>query len=317
MSKVGGNRNFGYGKTMAWAGKQALRDRYGDGHHGSVAAHAERWARFAEWAKETCGIRDARNVDSKTVRAFGESLAQQVREGAASVNYAHNLLSTTNVMLEALRGDRRVRVSPTALVGERTHVRTTPPSGLRRAAVYECADALRARGHERAACVVELARDFGLRIREASLLDVRAATGQAFSHGKVNITQGTKGGRGQRVDRWAPVSKPALATLLRARAVQGHNRNLIPSRLTWRQWNDHLHHVWAHVRGAYDLGKLHDLRAAYACERYQTLTGHPAPALAGRRLADRDLDRNAREVIAQELGHGRSDVVAAYVGGHR
>ena len=30
MGKVGGNRNFGYGKKMAWAGGQALRDRSSD-----------------------------------------------------------------------------------------------------------------------------------------------------------------------------------------------------------------------------------------------------------------------------------------------
>lgn len=37
MRKVGGHRNFGYGKQMAWAGKQALKDRHGDGHYGTAA----------------------------------------------------------------------------------------------------------------------------------------------------------------------------------------------------------------------------------------------------------------------------------------
>jgi len=32
MGRVGGERNFGYGKQMAWAGKNALSERYGDGH---------------------------------------------------------------------------------------------------------------------------------------------------------------------------------------------------------------------------------------------------------------------------------------------
>lgn len=31
MGKIGGRRNFGYGKQMAWAGKNALADRYGEG----------------------------------------------------------------------------------------------------------------------------------------------------------------------------------------------------------------------------------------------------------------------------------------------
>ncbi len=65
MGKVGGHRNFGFGKKMAWAGKQALRERYGDGHHRSVAAHAERWARFVGWARDNCAIRDARQVNNR------------------------------------------------------------------------------------------------------------------------------------------------------------------------------------------------------------------------------------------------------------
>ena len=31
MDKVGGNRNYGYGKQLAWAGKNALADYYGEG----------------------------------------------------------------------------------------------------------------------------------------------------------------------------------------------------------------------------------------------------------------------------------------------
>ena len=58
MGKVGGNCNFGFGKKMAWASKQALRESYGDGHHRSVAAHAERRAHFVGWARDCCAIRD-------------------------------------------------------------------------------------------------------------------------------------------------------------------------------------------------------------------------------------------------------------------
>ena len=43
MNRAGSHRNFGYGKQMAWAGKRALRDRYGDGRYGTVAGHAECW----------------------------------------------------------------------------------------------------------------------------------------------------------------------------------------------------------------------------------------------------------------------------------
>jgi hypothetical protein len=36
--------------------------------------------------------------------------------------------------------------------------------------------------------------------------------------------------------------------------------------------------------------------------------------MAGRRLVNKETDRSARQRIAQELGHGRIEVVSAYVG---
>lgn len=42
MGNVGGNRNYGYGKQLVWAGKNALADRYGQGHFSTRATHEER-----------------------------------------------------------------------------------------------------------------------------------------------------------------------------------------------------------------------------------------------------------------------------------
>jgi hypothetical protein len=165
--------------------------------------------------------------------------------------------------------------------------------------------------------MVEVARALGLRLREASLLNARVALGQVKKHGAVNITAGTKGGRGHRVDRWVPVSGAAIGCLVRAAKAQGQGHNLISPELSWRQWNSKVHHVWAAVRDDYGLKKIHDLRAAYACERYQQLTGSAAPVVAGRLCTDRSTDRAARQTIAQELGHGRIEVVATYIGGAR
>ena len=200
MAKVGGGRNFGFGKQMAWAGKQALRERYGDGHYATVA---------------------------------------------------------------------------------------------------------------------ELARELGLRAREASMLDSRTALRQATTHRAVNITAGTKGGRGHRVDRWVPVSEGTLEVLERAVTAQGTTRNLIPAQMSRRQWHHHLHHTWSATADRFGLGKLHDLRASYACERYAAITGTRAPVCGGHRTVERDRDRNARLIIAEELGHARIDIVATYIGGAR
>lgn len=317
MSKVGGRRNFGYGKRMEYAGKQALRDRYGNGHHGTTAGHAERWQRFVAWCRDECEIRDARSVDRDVVQSYGHSLASRVAADKLAVSYAQNLLSTVNVVLETMRGDRQVRVAPAALVGQRSQARTNPPTGLDRKVVHRCANQLRQNGHERIAAVVEVARALGLRLREASLLDARIALNQAQKYNAVNITAGTKGGRGHRVDRWVPISRSGVTSLTRAVLAQGECRNLLPTDLSWKQWNSYVHHVWSTVRHNHGLKTIHDLRAAYACERYQQLTGLPAPVVAGKRQADRETDQAVRETIALELGHARIDVVAAYIGGAR
>ena len=317
MNKVGGRRNFGYGKQMEWAGKQALRDRYGNGHYGTAASHAERWRQFVSWCRDERGIRDANSVDKGIVSEYGQELAEKVATDQLSTAYAQNLLSTVNVVLEAMRGDRRIRVAPAKLIGQRTRVRTDPPAGLDAKTVRQCADRLRMNGHQEIAAMVEVARSLGLRLREASMLNARAALGQAKKHGAVNITAGIKGGRGHRVDRWVPVSGAAIGCLVRAAKVQESSRNLIPPELSWKQWNTRVHHVWAKVREDYGLTKIHELRAAYACERYRQLTGSAAPVVAGRRYVNRTIDRAARQTIAQELGHSRIDVVAAYIGGAR
>lgn len=303
MSKVGGRRNFGYGKRMEYAGKQALRDRYGNGHHGTTAGHAERWQRFVAWCRDECEIRDARLVDRNVVHSYGHSLASRVAADKLAVSYAQNLLSTVNVVLETMRGDRQVRVAPAALVGQRSQARTNPPTGLDQNVVHGCTNQLRQNGHERIAAVVEVARALGLRLREASLLDARAALNQAEKYKAINITAGTKGGRGHRVDRWVPISRSGVTSLTRAVLVQGECRNLLPTDLSWKQWNSYVHHVWSTVRHDHGLKTIHDLRAAYACERYQQLTGVPAPVVAGKRQADRETDQSVRETIALELGH--------------
>ncbi len=333
MGKVGGERNFGYGKQMAWAGKNALADRYGDGHydaHGSAsvaggrrpgatgtqAAHSERWQQFCDYARDQ-EVRDVRQVTEELVASYGESLQQQVEASEMAVSYAQNLLSSVNVVLETMRGDTTLRVSPSEMVGERSSVRQEAPTGMERERLQQATSELRERGEECVAAVAELARELGLRFREASLIDSRAALEQAAEKGAVNITEGTKGGRGHVVDRWVPVAPESSSALQSAVEIQGDGRNLIPQENNYAQWRDHAYHAWSQVARDNELKGFHDLRAAYACERYEQLTGSPAPVISGERLVDKAIDRSARETISADLGHGRVDVVSAYVGSAR
>ena len=67
------------------------------------------------------------------------------------------------------------------------------------------------------------------------------------------------------------------------------------------------------------LDRMHGLRHSYAQRRYEELTGGKAPTAGGpprRALSGpaKRADTAARLAIARELGHGRIEVAAQYLG---
>jgi len=313
MGNIGGTRNYGYGKQLAWAGKNALADRYGQGHFSTRATHEDRWNQFACYLKEQC-INDARKIDKTTVQQYAQYLKQLVNSGDVRVAYAQNILSTVNVVLETMRKDNALTIKPAQHVGERTSVRSKAPRTDDRRQLIKPILTLSANNEGRVAAIALLARDFGLRFKEASMLDTKKALQQANRLGRINITQGTKGGRGKGQDRWVTVNNSNLETLKQAKTLQGNEKNLIPQNKTYVQWRDHAYYQWRIATKGSEIKGFHDMRAAYACERYQEITGYPAPVIAGGRQAPKPIDTQARLILSQMLGHNRLDVIAAYIG---
>jgi len=305
MGTYASKKNFGFGRAMEYAGRNALRDIYGGGHYATVAAHAQRWEKFCGWAREQ-GIRDAVAIDKATIERFAETL-----QGHA-ISYRHNVISSLNTVMYALRGDRVVSVSPKQLAGAgRTRYRQTAPSGMDRGQVGKAADALRSKGLSRAASVVELARDLGVREKEAALGDLKRWAREAKTLGKVNIQEGTKGGR--TAERWVPVTEKArqsISTALSIAKASGSQNLLCGDR--WIDFKKAEIEKSRSILKDHGIDKIHDLRAAYACERYRELTGHDAPVFGDK--ADKEADEQARAVIAHELGHGRAEIASAYIG---
>ena len=315
MGNVGGKRNYGYGKQLAWAGKNALADRYGQGHFSTRATHEDRWNKFAQYLK-TQGINDARKIDKPTVLNYAEHLKQLVSSGDVRVAYAQNILSTVNVVLETMRKDSVLSIKPAQYVGERSNVRSEAPRTDDCSYFQKPIKELHARNEYRVAIAALLARDFGLRFKEASMLDANKALKQASRLNRINITQGTKGGRGKGQDRWVPINSQNLETLKQAKIIQGKDKNLIPSNKTYIQWRDHAYYQWriANQAANAQIKGFHDMRAAFACERYQEITGYLAPVITGQRQASKAIDIQARLILSQMLGHNRIDVIAAYIG---
>ncbi len=312
MGVYDSERNFGFGKQIGWAGREALREAFGDGHYATVAAHSARWNRFTSWLRGR-GIDDACSITLSALQDYADEIKNGVESGDIKVAYAQNLLSSVNVVLESLRGDRQIRVEPAHIVGRRSAIRVEPPTTCDWARVTDGLAALRGAGCQRAAIVLELARAWGLRSREGSLLDESKALREAIARNQITVTDGTKGGR----LRIVPVTNSdQIAVLSRGAAIQGRYRNIIPPEQSWIQWRNGELRAARDILHRLGIAGYHDARAAYACARYAEITGHLAPVQGGD-IMDRERDRSAREEIASELGHGRIDVIVEYIGGRR
>ncbi|MCX2690922.1 integrase domain-containing protein [Pseudomonas sp. DCB_CB] len=315
-------RNFGYGRQLSYAGPQALKDMFGDGHYGTVKAHCDRWQAFVKWCRSDPGpgINDARQIDRKVLIDYAAYLQDAVRRGDLAVSTAQNRLSSVNRTMAALRGDQNVKLpSPSKALGmQRTGIRHSVPQGQDRKHVKQIVDVL-CRDHQlRAAAIVLLARATGVRLREAILADLPRLSREAKEFGMINIQDGTKGGRaGASAQRWIAVDDHVRGALGFAYEVSpAGSRNLIAPHESYLNFLQEIIRPARDILHANNLKGFHELRAAYACERYEQITQHRAPINSGHCCqVDRNLDCEARRQISYELGHGRIDVVAAYIGG--
>jgi len=116
--------------------------------------------------------------------------------------------------------------------------------------------------------------------------------------------------------REIPIRTPEQRDLVeraKALAQTTPEGSLIPT-ATYRQ------HIKVYERQTYKAGirRAHGLRHAYAQARYEDLTGWPCPAAGGKSSKDlgpqeKALDRRARGIISDEMGHGRSQISATYL----
>lgn len=308
--KAGGKRNYGFGRSLRYAARCAIDDRYGRGRFGTVAAVRMRAMLFVAFVG-ALGISDFRSVDLAVIYEYATRLRSRVESGRMSVNTAVNYLSAVNCLMCALRLDTKVWVSPRLLVGARTFVRKVPPTGIDTSAVNRAAVYLNNNGEQALGAVLLLCRNLGLRFREASILNISVALRQAQRKGVVRIEKGTKGGR----PRIIPVTLEMVDALQVAKSAVPAGGNVIPNDWTFIRWSRYCYRTWH--KYANDLGlstKFRDLRSAFACQLYEDTTGFSAPVLVNGRLAAGDLDRAARLKIAKALGHSRPQIAGPYVG---
>jgi hypothetical protein len=312
--------NFGLkSRSMKTAGKFALKKAAQLGHvsFSTSGTETDRWNLFIDWLKENYSeIKKMEEICFEVVCEYGKDLAFDVSEDELAVSTAHNYLSAINTVMNLATQGQWVSVSPTldCKIPNRSYIRTEIPASYDRAIYRKGHDFVLAQLGERAASIVELCRELGLRSKEASLVDAKRLLNEAKTSGVITIFRGTKGGR----ERALPANSSALISVLeRASKVQGDAKSLIPVNQSWKQWREGgLRETREAIQKSTGASGLHDLRAGYASELYKTLTGFSPPVMGGAR-ATRSLDLEARQVVAEILGHGRPEISNSYVGGRR
>jgi len=318
MPKFSSNksRNFGYGKTLKFAARNALQEHY-QGHFKTIQSHLQRWIIFIHWLSSK-GIKDAHKIDQLILEEFGLFIKQKHQSGS-SIAYCQNILSSCNTCLKALRGTLpKVWISPCESVGaKRSHLRTTIPKGMKISAITEVADQLRKKGLLREASVLELCRFFGLRLREATLLDIFKSIKEAEKTGYISITLGVKGGkRPASEQRQVKVTEKGLEVLTLAKKACAGTPNLIPEQKTQQYFQSRAQRIVLKHLHDKKLGTIKDLRAAFACDLYEETAGHLAPVMTDERTAPKDKDDEARKKISVALGHKRKQISGGYCGGY-
>jgi integrase len=155
---------------------------------------------------------------------------------------------------------------------------------------------------------------FGLRVEEQ--LMIRPI--ESHRDNVLFIMRGTKGGRLREVR----IHHAWEAELLQQaeRMADAHPQKILtpmpPRRL--HQARNHYYYICRKV-GLTQSGRFrntpHGARHSFAARRYQLQSGLPPPVLGGPKTS-REVDQAARQVIAEEMGHGRASVTGAYLGSY-
>ncbi len=169
-------------------------------------------------------------------------------------------------------------------------------------------DRLLAVGDQHARMSLRLQAAFGLRREEA--IKFQPGFADQGDHLRLKASW-CKGGRPREI----PIRTTEQRQLLNECHKLAGVGSLIPPERTYIQQR----RVYERHAARAGLSALHGLRHAYAQDRYQELTGHPAPACGGpasRVLApeQRALDHQARLQVSRELGHEREQITTTYLG---
>jgi hypothetical protein len=301
---------------MAVAGQMVVDRRFHGGFQ-SKRDIGQRWGYFCKWAADR-GVKKMELITSALVVEYGQQLQRELDAGERKSSSApKNYVSAVNTVLRLATNGEWKTVKPGKDCGIQARAYITTESKSMSEATHQTAQ--RVVG-DRISCLLELQRAFGLRFKESCLLNPRLALKEAVKHGGITLKAGTKGGKRRQV----PCRPCGITALEKAILVQ-NGRSMIPKN---RLYSDFRKECYAQAKVA-GIG-FHSERHYYAQERYQEITGAPAPIDAGWSRKERilhlaiylktseddaeKLDHDARLQVSIELGHNRPGITNAYLG---
>lgn len=277
----------------------------------SSATLQERWNPFFNFLK-TKGIGRLERVSRELLIEYGRGLTELIALGTLSVATAQNRVSAINTIMTIATSGNWLPVSPVKDCGiqRRSFVRTTPPPSQK--LINQTLEVLKA--YPRKCALILLCSEFGFRSKEASLLRIKNALNEAINFRQITVELGTEGG----LKRIVPVRyQSQLDALTFALNATDGDRCLIPADMSYKKWRAGQMRSTRETLQQITGCTLHDLRAFYACKRYEEITGTLAPIFKPTTKVSKLLDLEARKIISQELGHHRVSITVSYLGGQK
>jgi site-specific recombinase XerC len=273
---------------------------------GSFATQRERSSTLLLVAKQLkeAGFRQMKPESFKTKHI--DCLVNRWKEEGLSVGTIKNRMSHLRWLAEKIAKPQIVLSNAALDIPNRCHVSNTDQSTtlteehLSKISDPHLRDALR------------LQETFGLRREEALKFIPAFAMKNIDLNNAITLKASwCKGGR----ERTIPVRNEKQIQLLWTLSERYGGDSLIHSNKKYVEMKD----LYKNAIKRCGLGKGHGLRHAYAQQRYFELTGWQCSVKGGFKRCqlkgkDKLMDEVARMTISKELGHGRIDVVAQYLG---
>ena len=316
-------RNFGIGcRNLLRAGKMCSQQA--EKSFSTRSTLADRWTVFAKWLDAEYGISKMENITPDHLLAYGRYLKNRIEQEELKPSTSQLYISAVNSILKTATAGGWKTVSPTKDCGipKRKYLPETSKamSHSQHDQVISEIGKLAELSDERLVVLLNLQRTLGLRFKESVLLDAQQALRQAQRSKIVTILSGTKGGKRREV----PVSVAAQQALEKASSLQD-GRSMIPNGMSYVKFRQE-----SYAKAQQLQFNFHAQRHHYAQQRYQELTGVPAPITTGVSRKDwliylanflsvdsataETIDHKARLKLSTELGHNRLEVVSVYIG---